>query len=279
MKAGRRSTLILGAALLATLALSSCGVTRIAIARAQPRDSFLALDDHPQVRYAPGSQVLAKRIAIGVEAAQQQVESWHGAPFLDAAPIFVCRIDCFTRFVPVGRDVSAAQFADAVFLNEDVLAERETRHGMPPERFLTHELAHVLLYQRAGMFGYLRVPAWFREGIAVAASDGAGAEGSSPREAALEVLAGRAFDPGERGSVLRNRTAPSYGLRHAIFYRQASMFVDFLRHRDPQRFQSAIDAVLGGDFQQSFAAAYGGPLAGQWAGFVESLRQQYSPGR
>ncbi len=143
---------------------------------------------------------------------------------------------------------------------------------MPAERFLTHELSHLLLYQYAGAIGYMQVPAWFREGLAVMVSGGAGAEAATPLEAALSILAGQSFDPTEVGSVLHNRTAPSYGLRSAIFYRQAAMFVEYLREVNPGAFQVALlDILHAGHFQRSFERAYGKSVASMWQGFVQKM--------
>jgi hypothetical protein len=260
--------------LLAISLLTSCSYAKMAVARAHSRDHFIPTQSNPDVRYNQGSQDMAERIAKAISHSREIVEQTHGATFMHAPSVFVCRTECFTTFVPVSKEVGAAQFADAVFMNEDVLLQRELQRGMPVENFLTHELAHLLLYQHAGPVAYLRVPSWFREGIAVAVSNGAGAEACTPIEAAQNIIAGKNFDPAEAGSVFRNRTASSYDLRPSIFYRQAGLFVQYLRERNPKAFETALKDILNGaDFQQSFSRAYAQSISAQWPDFVALMSQ------
>jgi hypothetical protein len=253
-------------------AMTGCSLGKMAVAQSHSRDRFVPTQSNPDVRYDPGSQNMADRIARAIGHSRQIVEQTHGAAFTHAQQLFVCHADCFTTFVPVSNEVAAAQFGNAIFMNDEVLKLREQHRGMPVENFLTHELAHLLLYQRAGPVAYIRVPSWFREGIAVAVSNGAGAEACTPAEAAQHILEGKSFDPAEVGSLFRDRTAPSYGLRTSIFYRQAGMFVDYLRERNPTAFQAALKDVLDGqDFQASFGRAYGQSISSQWPGFVASM--------
>lgn len=260
--------------LLAVWALTSCSFGKMAVAQAHSRDRFVPTQSNPDVRYDPGSQDMAERVAKAVSHSREVVEQTHGAKFTHAPQLFVCHADCFTTFVPVSKEVAAAQVGDAVFMNDDVLKLREQQRDMPVENFLTHELAHLLLYQRAGPAAYIRVPSWFREGIAVAVSNGAGAEACTPTEAAQNILVGKNFDPAEVGSLFRDKTASSYGLRPSIFYRQAGMFVQYLKERNPTAFQAALKDILNGqDFQNSFGRAYGQSISSQWPGFLASMNQ------
>lgn len=260
--------------LLVVGALTSCSFGKMAVAQSHSRDRFVPTQSNPDVRYDTGSQEMADRIAKAISHSRQVVEQTHGATFTHAQQLFVCHADCFTTFVPVSNEVAAAQFGNAIFMNDEVLTLREQHRGMPVENFLTHELAHLLLYQRAGPVAYIRVPSWFREGIAVAVSNGAGAEACTPTEAAQNILEGKNFDPAEVGSLLRDRTAQSYGLRTSIFYRQAGMFVEYLRERNPTAFQAALKGILDGqDFQESFGRTYGQSISSQWPDFVVSMRR------
>ena len=255
-------------------AMTDCSLGKMAVAQSHSRDRFVPTQSNPDVRYEPGSQNMADRIARAIGHSRQAVEQTHGAAFTQAQRLFVCHADCFTTFVPVSEEIAAAQFGNAIFMNDGVLELREQHRGMPVENFLTHEMAHLLLYQRAGAVAYIRVPSWFREGIAVAVSNGAGAEACTPTEAAHHILDGKSFDPAEVGSLLRDRTASSYGLRTSIFYRQAGMFVEYLRKQNPAAFQAALKDILDGqDFQKSFGTAYGQSISSHWPGFVASMSQ------
>jgi hypothetical protein len=266
----RAATLVIG--LLVLGMLTNCSYSKMAVALAHSRDRFVPTFSNPAVRYAPGSQAMAERVAQALGHSRDVVEQSHGVRFVQSPQLFVCHTDCFAAFVPVSREVAAAQFRDAVFMNDEVLTLREQQRGMPVEEFLTHELAHLLLYQRAGAMAYMRVPSWFREGIAVAVSNGAGAEGCTLTEAVQNIVAGMHFDPAENGSVFHDRTAASYALRTSIFYREAGLFVQFLMRQNPAGFEMALKGVLrGDDFQSSFARAYQRSLASQWPDFVASL--------
>jgi hypothetical protein len=261
-------------ALLLLSLLAGCSCTRALVAQARSRDRFVPTEMNGDVRYADGSRDLAERLARGFVRSREIIEVAHGTTFPRAAQVFVCRASCFATFVPAADpETPAAQVGDSVFMNEDVLRQREQQLGMRPEDFLTHELTHLLLYQRAGNMAYLRVPLWFKEGLAVVVSDSVGIRSCTPEEAARSVVAGRAFDPGEAGSLLRPRTAGSYGLSASAFYREAGLFVSHLRAQDPTAFQLALKDVLNGeDFQRSFGRAYGQPIASMWPGFVDSMR-------
>lgn len=262
------------ALLLAAGALTACTFGKALLTKTQSRERFVATQTNPDVRYAPGSQEMAERVAKAIGRARRIVEQTHDAGFKQAPRVFVCHADCVSAFAPVGKEVAAVQFGDEIFISDEVVKQREQQRNMPMERFLTHELAHLLLYQRVGPVAYLRVPSWFREGLAVAVSNGAGAEACTPAEATSSLLAGKHFNPAEAGSLLADQTASSYGLRPPVFYRQAGMFVQYLREQNPSAFQSALKDVLNGqDFQQSFSRAYGRPIASQWPGFTALMSQ------
>lgn len=194
LHAVKRTAFVL-AVFLSMSALSSCSFVKMGVAQVQPRDRFLPLRTNPGVRYAPGSEAIAERVAAALDRSLAIVEQSHGSSWSDPPQLFVCDAECFSTFVPVSKEVAAAQFGRAIFMNDAVLKLREQHKNVPVESFLTHELAHLLLYQRAGATGYIRVPSWFREGIAVAVSNGAGAEGCTPQEAAQSVVEGKHFNP------------------------------------------------------------------------------------
>ena len=258
--------------------LGGCTVMQAAKARLEPRDQFLPSSVHPQVRFRPGSEDMARRMAVALDASIAVVEKQHGRPFLEPPTVYVCDADCFVRFSTFRPSVPAGHFMDSVFMNDPDLRSKERQSGMAPENFLVHELTHLMFYQYAGAAAYMSTPAWFREGWAVVVSDGAGAQACTPEEAARILLAGSSFDPEEEGSLFRNRTASSYGLRYPVFYRQAAMFVSYLRQIDTAAFQVALHALLGGErFQAAFERAYGKPVSSHWASFKQSIRETASP--
>ena len=241
-------------------------------AHAKSRDQFQATAANAGVRYLSGSQALADRLAASLEGSRKIVEQFHGAQFPQPIQVFVCKTDCITAFAPGSKNDPATQLGNAVFVNEDLVLQREQQRGVAPDGYLVHELAHLLLYQRAGVIAYLRVPAWFKEGVACTASNGAGIAATSA-QAAQSIREGKFIDPAEAGSIFRNRTASSYGLPVSIFYRQSHLFVQYLKDQNPAAFSLARAAILqGDDFQESFRRAYGQPIASYWPGFVNTVQ-------
>jgi hypothetical protein len=253
--------------------LGGCSVMNAAKARLEPRGEFVGAQGYAQVRYQEDAEDMALRLGKAMDSSLAMVERMHGRAFLEAPKVFVCDAECFFRFSTLARNVPAAHFMDSIFMNDPELRNKERQFAMPPESFLVHELTHLLFYQHAGAIAYMRTPAWFREGWAVVVSGGAGAQACTPDEAARHLLAGRAFDPAEEGSLFWNRTASSYGLRYPVFYRQSAMFIEYLRKADPNAFQAALQMLLDGEaFQPSFEHAYGKPLVSYWDFFTESIQ-------
>lgn len=254
--------------------LGGCSIMNAAKARLEPRDGFIETQGYAQVRHDGGAESMALRLGKAMEESLNTVERLHGRTFLQPPKVFVCDADCFFRFSTLARNVPAAHFMDSIFMNDPELRKKERQFATPPESFLVHELTHLLFYQHAGAIAYMRTPAWFREGWAVLVSGGAGAQACTREEAAQHLLAGRSFDPAEEGSFFRNRTAASYGLPYPVFYRQAAMFIEYLRETDRSAFQAALQGLLDGEpFQDSFQRAYGGAIASYWIPFAQSLKE------
>jgi hypothetical protein len=257
--------------------LGGCSVLNAAKARMEPREQFIETQGYALVRYVQGAESMALRLGKAMDNSLNTVERMHGKAFLEPPKVFVCDADCFLRFSTLARDVPAAHFMDSIFMNDPELRRKERQFAMPPESFLVHELTHLLFYQHVGAISYMRTPAWFREGWAVVVSDGAGAQACSREVAARHLLAGNSFDPSEEGSLFLNKTASSYGLPYPVFYRQAAMFIEYLREVDPLAFQAALHDILDGEpFQNSFARAYSRVVASYWDPFKQSLKADFN---
>jgi hypothetical protein len=87
-------------------------------------------------------------------------------------------------------------------------------------------------------------------------------------------LAGRTFVPETSGGVFWRKSASSYGLSPHLFYREAAMFVAYLKRLDEARFKTLLLGVEdGGSFKTVFAAAYGEDIESVWQGFTAELRE------
>lgn len=239
-------------ALGATLLLSACATPPHALT-----DSFLALAADPRVRYETGAESAAEQVAALLPAAIGQVEAAHGRAFLGEATVHVCGTEeCFKRLVRT-PNISAATVPDNRVILAPQLFGREA-HRLPA--ILAHELSHLHLGQQIGHYT-ATVPAWFHEGLAAYAANGGGADYASDEQAITMLRQGKAFDPGQRDTARKRHTAAHWSMDVFVFYRQALLFVNFLRQESATRFQDFLQAVQDNqDFDLAFGNAYNRPL-------------------
>ncbi len=236
----------------AILLLSAC-----ATAPHPSTESFHSLAADHRVRYEEGAENAADQVATLLPAAIQQVEAAHGRAFLGEVVVHVCgTADCFKRHVRT-PNVSAATVPDnRVFLAPQLFG-REA-HRLSAIR--THELSHLHLGQQIGHYT-ATVPAWFHEGLAAFAANGGGADYASDEQAIASLRQGKMFDPERRDTAAKRHTANYWGMDVFVFYRQAFLFVNFLRQESATRFQDFLQAVQDNqDFDLAFGNAYNRPL-------------------
>lgn len=215
---------------------------------------FAALAGNPQVRYEPGGQAFARRVADWLPAAMRQVEAGHHRAFRAPPVVYVCPTEaCFERFVPRSFNFSAA----VVYDNRLVLGPRLFRSE--PQRLLPvlkHELSHLLLGQHRGHYT-TSIPVWFHEGLASLVAAGGGADLVTDEDAWRAIQSGRHFVPDEQHRGSRRGMADRWRLPVSVFYRQAMLYLAELRERDPVAFRQLLDRLHDGEafdlaFVQSF---------------------------
>lgn len=239
-------------ALGATLLLSACATAPQPLA-----ESFQPLATDHRVRYEAGAENAAGQVAALLPAAIQQVEAAHGRAFLGDIAIYVCGSEaCFQRHVRLPQ-VSAATVPDNQVFLAPQLFGRET-HRL--SAILTHELSHLHLGQQIGHYTST-IPAWFHEGLATFAANGGGADYASDEQAITTLRQGKMFEPAQRDTSTKRHTAEHWGMDVFIFYRQALLFVNFLRQESAARFQDFLQAVQDHqDFDLAFGNAYNSSL-------------------
>ena len=243
-----RITLMLG--LLSALA----GCAALGYRDAMPRlASFEPLPSVPQVRYAPGAEPYAARVAAILPTAIAKVEAAHHRRFLHPPVVFVCDSDeCFHRFVAKEYNFTAA----VVYDNRLVLAPR--LFDREPERLepiLVHELSHLHLGQQRGHYT-LEIPLWFHEGLAALAADGGGADLVTDDDAWRAADRGQYFLPDEQHLPWIRKRADTWDISIHLFYRQAYLYLRDLRSRDAAAFRRLLDLLYEKeDFDAAFAQA------------------------
>jgi hypothetical protein len=144
---------------------------------------------------------------------------------------------------------------------------------------LTHELSHGHIRTWVSELTFIRLPHWFREGLAVMVSTGGGAERVSELQARDAIRRGDHFAVESAGSVLnlvgikfaRPPELPSDPFRIEMAYRQAGLFVAFLRETNPAGFARMMDAILDGrPFAEAVATGYETDLQTLWLRFVQA---------
>lgn len=268
---GAKITGWLIAAVLILLAgnITGCGLLRSSVAVMKSTDNFVSMATDKRVFAEPGGEDVAVITAAEMANAIATVEREQYQPFAKPVEVYVTRDEeSFAAFTGVPKEVRGAVIIK-LFLSGGLRKEPERI-----KRILIHELSHLHLGQRLGIYGYsANLPSWFQEGLAVTVSGGGGAEKMSEAEAAKAILEGKGLKPEANGSFFFKKSAHSYGIKPPMFYRQSGMFVAWLRHLDETRFRTFQLAVEEGrGFGDSFDYVYGMGIDKAWQHFIDYLK-------
>ncbi len=252
---------------------SGCAATDL-VAAFRPVSSFRPWPGEPRIRFETGAEALAKAAADSLPAAISRIERAQGRPFAKPPQIYICgSVASFARHAGGRSAAGQTTFRKRIFISPK---PEDTPARMP--RLIAHELSHLQLSQQLGLLQTMRLPVWFKEGLAVYVSRGGGAEDVSPAEAAGLILSGRHFTPRPSGSLLSRGFGASAGVSVHALYRQSAMFVQFLHDRDPAGFQAML---LGVEDGRSLAGAcrknLGTDVATAWHDFLASLSAPVEP--
>ncbi len=263
--AARKNFLASCVSLLLSVGLAGCTVTSALWAANKPTDQFLLYAADPRVLYEPGAEKLARTVAQALPAAIQTVEQRQYRKFARPVTIYVCAsIASFKSYGAGGRE-------GGFVLNKRLFISpkpENTAERIPS--VLTHELSHLQIAQQLkGSFGGADLPVWFLEGLAVYVAGGGGAETVSEEQARQSIAQGKRFTPEARGGLFFRKSASSYGLTPHMFYRQAAMFIAYLKKIDESKFKTFLLGIEDGkSFAEAFRSAYGTDVAAVWRGFV-----------
>ncbi len=237
-----------------------------------------ALTDAPSVHYEPGALKQALQVAAILPTATSRVSAVHGRPF--AHPVIIgvyVSPDAFAAANGVGTadGVSGVTFMGRVTLSPSLFSKQPARLSA----VLTHELSHAHLAGWMGPLATLRLPNWFKEGLAVMISRGGGAERVSDAAARKAIRRGDRIAINDSGSLaqltsLEFQKAPNIpqdAMRVEMAYRQAALFVTYLRDTDAAAFTRMMrDIEEDRPFKDAVASAYGANVFVLWSRFVAS---------
>jgi hypothetical protein len=249
--------------------LAGCTLGRDAIEGAQAKEGFTQCTPDPRILCEAGSEKLALRLQPMLDDALTEVAQAQLGGF--AAPVQVTTYNSVESFTANSGAAHYAQGAlghGSIHFSPTLLDTPGRTHGL-----LLHELSHLHLYQQIGPLAWGRLPSWFHEGLATAVSGGGGAETFSEVDALYSMASGQCFMPEESAWPLFPKKGASYGLNPHMFYRQAGMFVTYLRSTDPQAFKRLLTAVEARqDFAGAVRSSYGPTLQPQWQQFLSHSR-------
>ena len=281
----RRIVWVLIAVLLALIvigagaALSVPAIRHMIVGVLNLPDRLPALADNNLVHYEPGAEDFARDVAALLPAAIARVEAVHGRPF--AHPVTVgayATPEAFAAANGLGSNVPVGvTFAGRVVLSPKLFSPQHQR--LPA--ILTHEMSHAHIQGWIGGLKYFRLPPWFKEGLAVMISEGGGAELVSEQQARAAIARGEQIAIDEASSPQSTidirfarapeRQSPSW-YPIVLAYRQAGMFVAYLRQSDRPAFDRTLGAILDGrSFAEAIDAGYHEDVRVLWRKFVASI--------
>jgi hypothetical protein len=243
-------------------------------------DRLPALPENSQVHFEPFAEDYAHDVSALLPAAIARIEAAHGRPF--AHPVTV-GVYATPEAYAAANSLGSAQPVGVTSFGRVYLSPAL---DWPQHRrlraILTHELSHAHI--QGWISTDVRLPNWFKEGLAVLVSEGGGAEFVSEEEARAAIQRGECIAIDDTGSLstllagVRFERAPQGATpSHQIVmaYRQAGMFVSYLHDSDAPGFARMMNAILDGrPFVEAVAAGYHQDVHFLWQEFAQTSAER-----
>jgi hypothetical protein len=241
-------------------------------------DGLPALPQNGQVHFEPSAEDYARDVAALLPAAIAKVEAVHGRRF--EHPVAVGVYTTPEAYAAVANASGSAGAVGVTAFGRVVLSPTLNRpQHWRLRAILTHELSHAHLQGYISTVAWVRLPNWFKEGLAVMASDGGGAEFVSEKEARAAIDRGEHITIEDTGSFanlseIRFERAPARATpsdRTVMAYRQAGMFVSYLHDSDTPGFARMMNAILDGrPFVEAVDTGYHQDVQSLWQQFAQT---------
>lgn len=239
-------------------------------------DRLPALPDNKLVHYQPGAEEYARAVVALLPDAITRIEGVHGRRF--AHPVTV-GVYATPEAYATANGLGSAVPVGVTFLGRVNLSPKLfwSQHQRLPA-ILTHELSHAHIEAWIGLNAYIRLPNWFKEGLAVMVSEGGGAELVREEEARAAIQRGEQIVIDDAGSLQKLvdvrlerapvKKAPWYPV--VLAYRQAGMFVTYLHDSDGPAFARMMNAILDGrSFVEAVTVGYHEDIQSLWKRFAQ----------
>jgi hypothetical protein len=239
-------------------------------------DRMPALSTNSQVHYQPGAEDFARDVAELLPNAIAQVEAVHGRPF--AHPVIVGVYATPEAYAAANGLGSTVPVGVTIFGRVNLSPKLSRPQHQRLRAILTHELSHAHIQGWIGEYDYVYLPNWFKEGLAVMLSGGGGAELVSEAEARTAIQRGERLVIDDAGSShgidvrLEQEPAnkpPWYPV--VLAYREAGMFMNYLRESDRPAFDRLMNAVLDDrPFKDAVTVGYHDNVRSLWDKFIKA---------
>jgi hypothetical protein len=240
-------------------------------------DWMPALDANSQVHYQPGAEDFARDVAALLPDAIARVETVHGRRF--AHPVIVGVYATPESYAAANGLGSVVPVGVTIFGRVNLSPKLFWSQHQRLRAILTHELSHAHIQGWIGGYAYLYLPNWFKEGLAVMLSGGGGAELVSEDEARAAIQRGEKIVIDDAGSVsnltdVRLEKEPAHRppwYPVVLAYREAGMFVTYLRESDEPAFDRMMNAILDDrPLTEAVIVGYHDDVRSLWQKFIKS---------
>jgi hypothetical protein len=244
-------------------------------------DRLPALPENSQVHYEPGAEDYAHDVSALLPAAIARIEAAQGRPF--AHPVTIGVYATPEAYVAANGIGSMQPVGVTAFGRVNLSPALEWPQHRRLPAILTHELSHAHIEGWISTYAFVRLPNWFKEGLAVMVSGGGGAEFVSEEEARAAIERGECIAIDDTGSLstllvgVRFERAPPGTPSHQIVmaYRQAGMFVSYLHDSDAPGFARMINAILDGrPLVEAVTVGYRHDVHSLWQQFAQTSAER-----
>jgi hypothetical protein len=251
------------------LLFSSCTAIRQGLAFLRTPSRFTLINNNVRVENKTDS-LFAKNISDIIPHLIDSVEAKHFHKFINTPTVYVCNTNkSFCKYTgskyPGPR---AYANINGVFISPRLKNSKDWRE------IIYHELSHVILFQYLGIYHYITIPVWFHEGLATYISNGGGSGDVTDSAAIFEILKGNHFYPVARENVLFPKSFSNDKIPAWMKYRQAMLFVKFLKEGKEKEFEKLLTAIFNkGSFPKSIEMSYGEKVSELWDEFLKKSRR------
>jgi hypothetical protein len=240
-------------------------------------DQMPVLTANRQVHYQPGAEDFSRDVAALLPDAIARVEAVHARRF--AHPVIVGVYATPEAYAAANGLGSAVPVGVTIFGRVNLSPKLFWPQHQRLRAILTHELSHAHIQGWIGEYAYLYLPNWFKEGLAVMLSGGGGAELVSQAEARVAIQRGERLVIDDAGSLTKltevrlekepENRPPWYPV--VLAYREAGMFVNYLRESDRPAFDRMMNAILDDrPFTEAVTIGYHNNARSLWEKFIKS---------